>query len=194
MTCIVGLVNKDQVLIAGDSIGSDGRVMMERRDKKVFENGGMIFGVSGTYRGLQLLQYALTVPVYAEAIHGSVDKFMRTAFVEAVRACLKAGGEVVVTNAEDRTGVAALVGAFGRLWTIDGDFQVGEPDGGYYAAGAGYMVALGSLFSDHRGVATDDQMALGALQAAAHHTCHVRGPFTMATLDKKGAIKIGALE
>jgi len=117
------------------------------------------------------------------------------AFVEAVRACLKAGGEGATSNAEGKTGGGALGGAFGRLWTIDGDFQVGEPDGGYYAAGSGYMGALGSLWADSHGVVTDDQMALRALQAAAHHTCHVRGPFTMATLDVKGGkIAIGALE
>ena len=56
MTCIVGLNTGEKIMIAADRRGSDG-VTYGKFQSKVFKKDDFIFGVSGSYRVMQLLQY-----------------------------------------------------------------------------------------------------------------------------------------
>lgn len=90
MTCIVGLVEGNRVLMGGDSAGVAGLNLCVRADRKVFCNGPMVFGFTTSFRMGQLLRHALSVP----ARHPDVDieRFMVTTFIDAVRECLKSHG------------------------------------------------------------------------------------------------------
>ena len=50
MTCIVGLINKENksVTIGGDSSGLAGSDLTIRKDPKVFKNGDFIFGCTSS--------------------------------------------------------------------------------------------------------------------------------------------------
>jgi hypothetical protein len=64
MTCIVGLVESDRVLLAADSLASTSDWGRERLDKKIFFNGDYLLGVCGSYRAMQILQYHAVLPDY----------------------------------------------------------------------------------------------------------------------------------
>ena len=103
---------------------------------------------------------------------------MRTAFIDAVRTCLKAGGFSRKDN-EQESGGTFLVGVVGRLFRVDCDYQVGETLCGYDAVGSGEGIACGSL---HTSAALDmepEARVTAALSAAAEHSAGVRPPFNL---------------
>jgi ATP-dependent protease HslVU (ClpYQ) peptidase subunit len=176
MTAIVGLVHEGRVWIGGDSAASNSWTIHSRADAKVFRNGHAVFGTSGSIRAAQLVEHALVVP---DAIVGDVAKYMCTTFVDSVRECWKAGGAAQKLN-EVESGGIFLVGMFGRLFEIQGDYQVAEQIEPWTAIGSGKEVALGSLWSTAHVVGLRDQPGARvrlALQAAANYSIGVRGPF-----------------
>ena len=91
MTCIVGLTELGTVYIGGDSAGVNSRFDLAiRADQKVFINGPFVMGFTSSFRMGQLLRYKLTPPERYES--QDLYNFMVTAFIDAVRACLKTGG------------------------------------------------------------------------------------------------------
>lgn len=178
MTCIVGMVSAGAVHLGGDSAGVGGIELTVRADRKVFRNGDFIMGFTSSFRMGQLLHHAFTPP--KRHPDTDVEKFMVTAFVDAVRDCLKTGGYAEKHNEAERGGVF-LVGYAGRLFRIDSDYQVGEAVDGFDAVGSGERVALGALFASAR----DKPLAClqTALEAAEHFSSGVRGPFHFETLE-----------
>lgn len=178
MTCIVGVVDKGSVYIGGDSAGVAGWDLVIRRDAKVFRNGPFLFGFTSSFRMGQLLRYAFTPPEHPADM--DVDRYLSTAFVDAVRECLKAGGYAKKDNEKEEGGVF-LLGYRGRLLHIGSDYQVGEAFDGYDACGCGDSVARGALFA---GARLRPEMRLRtALLAAERWNNGVRGPFIVERLE-----------
>ncbi|MCO5071123.1 MAG: hypothetical protein M9944_07950 [Rhizobiaceae bacterium] len=176
VTCIVGLVEKGAVYIAGDSAGVVGLTLTVRADQKVFTNGEFVMGFTTSFRMGQLLRHAFTPPKRHPDV--SVEKFMVTDFINAVRECLQSGGYAEKHNGAERGGVF-LVGYSGRLFIVDSDYQVGEAADGFDAVGCGADIARGSLYSS----SGDPLKRLGvALDAAERFSAGVRRPFHYTTL------------
>jgi ATP-dependent protease HslVU (ClpYQ) peptidase subunit len=120
----------------------------------------------------QLLRWSFAPPKPDTA---RLDRFMVTEFVDAARAALKAGGWAK-KDSEQEEGGQWLVGVAGRLFEICGDYQVAEPTVGYAAIGCGGQIAHGAL---HATPTMPPRRRLQlALEAAAHHSAGVHGPFT----------------
>lgn len=180
MTCIVGLVDEGKVYIGGDSAGLAGWQLTHRKDAKVFRNGNFLLGFTSSFRMGQLLRYAFQppeCPIWDEVT--TVERYMATTFVDAVRDCLKAGGLARKDN-EVESGGHFLVGFQGRLFYIEGDYQVGESLDGYDACGCGADVALGTLYATPN-MQSKKRIEL-ALKAAEHHNGGVRAPFVIEVL------------
>lgn len=176
MTVIVGLVHKGRVHLGGDSAGVAGYQLTIRADRKVFRNGPYVFGFTTSFRMGQLLHHALKAPHPS----GDLDRFMVTTFVDALRTCLKDGGWAR-KDSEQEQGGTFLVGIHGRLFTIDSDYQCGEPADGYAAVGCGDELALGALHATATlGLRPRERLA-AALAAADHHSAGVAAPYTYAT-------------
>ncbi|WP_222594210.1 hypothetical protein [Kozakia baliensis] len=183
--------------IAADSIGSDGYNRSIRLDKKVFRLDDMIIGFTSSFRMGQILRYGLKPPFF----RGKMDamEYMVSHFIPAVRDALKSGGFLKTENGEERIG-CFMVGYEGRLFTIEGDLQVGENSLGFDAIGCGQDFALGSIFSaldlhfpgsvSHKDAkpetveaATAKIVARCAMRAASTFSAHVGGPIHMETLN-----------
>lgn len=171
MTCIVGVQHQGRVFIGGDSAGVAGYSISVRSDVKVFRNGPYVMGFCGSFRMGQLLHHAFDAPKPAAK---RLDRFMVTTFVDEARQCLYTGGFLTIKNSEE-TGGLFLVGVAGQLFQIDSDFQVGRLNDGYTAIGCGEDLALGSLYTS-AGMAPRKRVT-AALNAAAHHSAGVCGPF-----------------
>ena len=173
MTCIVGLIDRDNVYIGGDSAGTTSRFDIDTRaDKKVFRNGDFIFGFTSSFRMGQLLQYNFCPPKHDKDI--PVERYMVSVFIEAVRACLKEGGYATINNNEEFGGTF-LVGYEKRLFCVNDDFQVAEFTCGYTAIGCGYALALGSMYSTS--TMPPEERIRQALSASEKFNATVRGPF-----------------
>lgn len=173
MTCIAGVATEGRVYIGGDSAAVDPwHHLVLRRDRKVVRNGEFIIGFTTSYRMGQLLGYRLQVP--KRHPDRDVYTYMVCDFVDAVRSCLSDGGYAEKSNGRERGG-QFLVGYAGRLFFIDGDFQVGENSGGIDACGSGAQVAIGAL-AVNAGKPPRERV-MEALRAAEENISTVRSPF-----------------
>ena len=182
MTCIVGLVDNGKVYMGGDSAGVGGYDLTIRADQKVFRNGDFLMGFTSSFRMGQLLRYKLSPP----KLHSDDDlyQYMVVQFAEAVRTCLKDGGYAQNDKGEEHGGTF-LVGAKGRLFSIHGDYQVGEPQDPFYAVGCADNIALGAMYATQgKGMNPEERVRL-ALQAAERYSAGVRGPFAIECLEAK---------
>ena len=137
MTCIVGVVHKGRVWIGGDSAGVDGWALQVRADSKVFRRGPFVLGFTTSFRMGQLLRYGLQIPLHPP--HIEVEQWMATAFIDAVRECLKGGGFAQKKD-EQETGGTFLVGYRSHLFAVHDDYQVGQAIDGYDAIGSGAQI------------------------------------------------------
>jgi len=177
MTCIVGIIDKEnkRVIIGGDSAGVGGYDTWIRKDAKVFKVKKFIIGGTSSFRMLQLLRFSFKPPKRKKRVY----EYMCTDFVNELRKCLKKGGYARVDSNEE-SGGTFLVGYKGRLFRIEGDFQVGESVDAFDACGGGQSYALGSLETS-TGNAVD--RVTKALEVAEKRSAGVAGPFELLTND-----------
>jgi ATP-dependent protease HslVU (ClpYQ) peptidase subunit len=181
MTAVVGLVQSGTVYIGADSAGVAGMSLTVRADAKVFRKGRYLFGFTTSFRMGQLIRYALTLPEPA----GDLDAFMSTAFIDALRECLKTGGWAAKEN-EREEGGTFLVGVKGQLFAIYDDYQVAKAADGFAAVGCGDQIALGALFATAETELSPRRRVLRALTAAERFSAGVRGPFVCLKVPRKG--------
>ncbi len=177
MTCIAGIVEGSKVYIGGDSAGVSGYVVYHRSDPKVFRCGSFLIGFTTSFRMGQLLRYTFHAPELPEGM--DPFDYMVKLFVENLRECFKIGG-YAKKESDQESGGQFLVGYTGRLFSIESDYQVAELADGYAAVGSGAEVALGALYAT-QGADARKRITV-ALEAAAHFTAYVRGPFVIEEL------------
>ena len=175
MTCIVGLVHDDgSVWLGGDAAASTSHTVWVRKDSKVFVQGELILGFTGSYRSRDVLQYQTSMqqPKPGE----DVDRFMRTVFIDEVRGVFSRNGYLSKDDGKDQQHSRLLVGVRGRLFMVDSDFHVGEMETPFAAIGSGYSEAQGSLYST-RNVGEPQARLTEALNASSYYNPGVRPPF-----------------
>jgi ATP-dependent protease HslVU (ClpYQ) peptidase subunit len=183
MTCIVGFVEGNTVWMGGDSAGTNAWLdQCLYESPKVFKNGEMLIGTSGSARQGDLLRWALTVPDHDPRT--DVHKYMVTTFIDAVRTCFNAGGVAAKNNNVESMEGAFLVGYRGKLFVVYSDYQVRIPKQQFAAVGCGDQIAHGALFASNT---FGRDRAEIALRAAESFSAGVRGPFSIDKLEHEHA-------
>lgn len=172
MTAICAVTHDGKVWMGGDSSAVAGLTLTLRADPKVFTVGHFLIGYTSSFRMGQLLRWSLVPPAQGEGVDDA--RFMGTAFIDAVRECLKAGGMARKDN-EVEAGGDFLVGYRGQIWEVNSDYQVGQPLDRFAAVGSGQDVCLGALHATPS-LAPAKRIRL-ALRAAERFNAGVRGPF-----------------
>lgn len=173
MTAIAGVAQGGKVWIGADSAGVADWALTIQRAPKVFLRGPYIIGYSSSFRMGQILEHSFEPPAPPRR-RGQLARFMVVNFVDALRAAFKTAGWG--TNKDGREwGGFFLVGARGRLFRIEDDFQVSEAADCFDAVGCGSELARGALYAT-RGQAPRKRVDL-ALRAAERCNAGVRGPF-----------------
>lgn len=177
MTCIVGVISGERVVIGADSCGASSYDMTIRKDAKVFTVDEFIIGGTDSFRMLQLLQFHLDVPTRCPDM-GHFEYMVRC-FVPAVRTCLKDGGFASKTS-EAESGGQFIVGYQGHLYKIYSDYQVEESVDPFAACGCGEKYALGALHVLYQQYTGRPAYCVNlALATAEKFSCGVRGPFNV---------------
>jgi ATP-dependent protease HslVU (ClpYQ) peptidase subunit len=189
MTCIVGLENKGTIYIGSDSAISDENAIgsLATNEKSFILNDEFILGCCGSIRTTQVLHYGFKPPIKK---NDSNDMgYLVIDFVDSLREILKDKATIYSENSTEtliETGL--LLGFNACLYTIDTDMQVSRCDDGYAAMGSGDMLALGALYATkHLGLKPEERIKT-ALEAATHHSCHVRPKFHILKLPRKSKI------
>lgn len=185
MTCVIALIDGNKVYLGGDGAASEDKtgLIVQRVDPKVFKVGQFGIGFVDSFRMGQILQYNWTPPIYKPTLnHKSLDKFMKTKFVDSVKEAFKENGfgnfsQSTEEGDEGGTFIIAVQGT-GRIFTMDPDFHIGECDVMYMAEGSGQQVALGSLYSTTN-IKSPRKRVRMALEASSKFIMTVRPPFTI---------------
>jgi len=149
MTCVVGYIDHGNktMYMGADSCGSNHYMHQNRVDPKVFKKGKMLFGFTSSFRMGNLLRFKLNI-LSRTAKKGQKKKdlyeYMCTDFIDSVIKCLQENNYAKLEHNVVRGGVF-LVATEGRLFCIEGDFQVGEVRDHYQSVGLGDGHALGAL-------------------------------------------------
>lgn len=181
MTCIAAVIDEDgTVWMGGDSAGVDENFGLGiGREEKVWENDGILFGASGSFRVSQVLRWHFEVP----PPNPKEDhlKYLTGPFVDAMRSALEAAGSLETWEEDSTEGMGGclLIAYQGRVFEIMEDFGVSELVHGYGAVGCGGSLAWGSLASsEYFDVSAKERVEL-ALDAAERHNAGVRGPMVI---------------
>jgi hypothetical protein len=190
MTAIAGFVHDGVVWMGGDSAAVAGYDVNITVQPKVFVRHSawsttnpagqpFLFGYTSSFRMGQLLEYSLEIPERQSGV--SVEKYLATSFVNAVRTTMKEGGWAEKRSEQESAG-CFLIGYAGRLFRMNSDYCFTESAHGYDAVGCGSELAMGALFvlqSDpvvRTSLAPEKRLRI-ALQAAQRHSGGVAGPF-----------------
>ena len=179
MTCIVGIAKDGCVWIGGDSAGVSGHQLTIRRDPKVFRVGELLIGFTSSFRMGQALMFGWTPPRLTD--RDDLFAWMCTEFIDSVRARFGAAGFRHTEHGVERGG-EFLVGVRGRLFCVEGDFQVREAVSGFDAVGCGEDIARGVLyyatnFLNRDGRENPEEDLFRALSAASALSGWVSAPF-----------------
>lgn len=190
MTCIVGYIEKQTVVIGGDSAGVSGLSIHKRKDAKVFQNGPFIMGFTSSFRMGQLLMSSSFKPPKQGKEQSDYD-YMITTFINAVKDCYKQGGYTLKYRDGDDKGGTFLVGYKGVLYMVEDDFQVAIHHDNYIAIGCGSELAEGAMYALEQVTSTElsavDKIKI-ALSAAANFSGGVEPPFNFVEMSKKNSI------
>lgn len=158
--------------MGGDSASTGDWETDKTRLKKVFNRGQFLIGYSTSFRMGQILQYKLVVKEQTD--DQSDLEYLSTTFIDAARACLKAGGFRKTEN-EQEEGGEFLVGYKDKLYTVGPDFQVNTNTDGFTAIGCGANFALGNMWGSSN--KSPEKRVKQALKAAGHFSNGVCGPY-----------------
>lgn len=190
MTCIVGIIDKDRVIIGGDSAGVAGLNVTIRKDTKVFKNGPFIMGFTSSFRMGQLLMSSKFKPPKQKLRQSDYD-YMITDFIDCIRTLFKTSGYSKINNNEEEGGTF-LVGYKGGLYDVQDDFQVGISVAEYNVCGCGVYYAKGSLYTS-KNIADATDRVTKALETAAHFSGGVCPPFNYVSMRKSESAKLAKL-
>jgi len=178
MTCIVGLVDRNVVWLAGDSAATSGSgAQTIIGDKKVFKVGSFIFGVCGSPKVMDAIKYRLELPQRPKDVD---DRgFIGSTFADAFKTALDAGGCVE----GDQFSGEVLVGYNGGLYRIQGNFQVITSSDRFAAVGSGADIALGAMHSNET-LRDPKKRLFNALEASTRNNATVRPPYSVVSVKK----------
>ena len=180
MTCIVAIAQNGTVYMGSDHAASDEKSgwIMARKEPKCFKVGQYAVAFTDSFRMGQILQYSWNPPKYIPTkTNSGLDKFLRTKFIDSIKAAFKDNGYGYIGGTDEDTGGIFIVGLEGRIFTIDEDFHVGENIVNYMAEGSGAMFALGALHAT-KNQKNPKLRIKAALEAASEFSMSVSAPYT----------------
>ena len=192
MTCIIGFADRDSGVswIGGDSLGSNGYTKSTEVPSKVFRNDifkNVLIGGTTSFRHLDLLKYS-------EGLFDEVDwykkteidhKFMVTKFIPKTISLFRNG---VIGETEINRGGNFIVATPAKIFEIQNDYSVLEPELGICAVGCGRDVAMGSLLTTRAFDISPQEKIIKALEAAEQYCCGVQRPFHILCTDGRDGI------
>lgn len=185
MTCIVGLVGKKGVYIAGDSQSStEWNKRYDGGSKTGVLEETVVYGYCGSGRFGQILEYHMD-NLKSPPLGKDEARWVVRDFIPHLRAATEDHGHLhVYHNVEEFGPSAFLLGVRGRLFCIESDFSVNEHVMPYEAVGSGAEVAMGVLHGELGDIyepihdAKLPMLAEKAISAAANLTLYVGGDIT----------------
>lgn len=140
MSVVVAVKEKNQIVMACDSLASGDSGPNFRAGSKIFHKGPCMIGFVGDYRLARIFEFDVAAPKRRTGpklriVHDLANAY-RTIVLERTHIDTDNGAEIYNNF---------LVALGGQLFMIDGNFGALEIDEDFYAIGAGSQYAIGAL-------------------------------------------------
>jgi len=171
MTCIAVVrdVANNKIWMAGDRGISDDNTLSVCSSPKVWKKEGYLFGYAGSMDGDRIKH--LFVPPEYEG-RGSVDKFMYSRFLKALRKFYEEWWVDTSTTSD----FGMIICVRGKIYEHNAsDMSLTQYEQDYLAMGSGGDLALGSLYSTQK-QKDARKRAVQAVSAAITHSSTCKGP------------------
>jgi len=164
MTTVVAVQGDGFVVLGTDSrissVDSDGYVSrintVSSNMSKIAQVNGMLIGVAGDVRAINLISYSFVVPPAPHSLKGKkLDEYVTNKFIPTLRNCFETNGyspppkESAEHIAEQGSEILLAVNA--TVYQIDNDYSWCNDASGLYAIGTGGQYAVGALAALVRG-------------------------------------------
>jgi ATP-dependent protease HslVU (ClpYQ) peptidase subunit len=144
MTTVIAVQTEDDVILGWDSLATRSNEKMTLVEPKVWCRGGIIFGVSGTTRAMDLL-YCIDFPEYDGT---DARAWIITRIVPLIQAVLKENGQAALWDAEDgHADMGLILVVDGTAFVLDSLLSPSSTYEGIYTLGSGGDYARGALFA-----------------------------------------------
>jgi ATP-dependent protease HslVU (ClpYQ) peptidase subunit len=172
VTIVIGIPHDGRVYLGADTQATGDNTIRRHHEPKVWRAAGMVFGLAGSPRERQIIQYATTIPPRSGKLHA----WLCTDFVAAIRRARRSSGYDEMDGDGTECGPNMMIGVEGRLFVMYSDYQVSEfPLGA--AIGSAEDVALGAMFATRGSKMAPRRRVEVALQAACTHDTYCSPPF-----------------
>lgn len=182
MTCIVGIKTKDNVFIGGDTFASNGFTGRQTLRPKVFKKDGFLYGVCGSFRIIQLLEFTYNTP--KRNIGETTNDYIYGKISEDVRSVLKNGGDVITKDGIDKMQGDFLFAYDNRLFIMQSDFSILETVSNYAATGSGEYHAEASLYSTEGIIKDPRERIKKAIICASNYVLSVNDKIDILSLNE----------
>jgi len=147
VTCVVVIKDSDTIVMGADRSVLINDEIYINKHPKIFTVKNMLIGVSGDWRGANLIQYSMNVPNIE-----NVDEmqYLVGYFVPSMQKIFRASCYTSSESCKEFCDSRLLVVINSRIFRIGADYSVTEFEDGYAAIGTGAPYALGSIFSTIR--------------------------------------------
>ena len=198
MTTIVGIQGEGFAVIGVDSqvsaIDENGyssqTSIMRTGTGKIAQVNKYLLGAAGDVRAINLLHHAFHPPAPPMATGVTLDKFMTTKFIAALRLCFDENGYTATEtptkqHAEQNSTIVVVVNAV--IYVFENDYSWTAEDSGLYSIGSGATYALGamSVLQKKNPTMTDcKKLALRGLATASKWDAYTGSPFKIHIQEK----------
>lgn len=166
MTIVAAIETKEGTHFGCDAAGSSKGFIASYKQKKIFRNGPFIFGVSGSFRLMQIIQWMKIVD--------DGESLCLSKFVLDLKAILRESEMFNGDSSESLPG-SVLFSMNGKLYEMQNDWSILRSEAGYSAIGSGDAYVYGSFFSTER-MDPKERIRI-AMKASAKYDPNVQGPF-----------------
>lgn len=181
MTCIVALKTRDKIIFGGDGRVAVGGEVHSLKHPKVWEKFGMLWGVAGNLRVMNIIQHHITIPKREYDSSLSAEKFANKVVLRELRETFRELEFMKYDGGAEYINSRILFTVDGHIFFLDTDMSVTEFSSDYCSIGTGAPYALGSLYTTENWGLSGEERVHKALLCAGNFSEMVAPPYNFVT-------------
>lgn len=175
MTVIVGLKTDKEVFLASDSAGSNsyvkddyGSKLFIKKLKRSYQKPiDIAIGFTDCYRAGAVLGHIFEPPCWN--LDTPLTTYLNSSFISALKQTFRENEVLLEKQNELPVGYNFLLAAAGRLFIVESNFAILEPQSGYASVGSGREYAIGALYATE-GIKSHTMRLHTAVEAAMKYS------------------------
>jgi len=148
MTAIAAIIDKKnkRTYLASDSMGSNEHTGHNYKDTKLFKNNHISIAGCGSYRGIQILKYHFSPRAFQ--VSETIENYVYRYLVDEIRNTFKNNGLLKKDNdVESVTNVRFILAIGDRIFNLQNDLSIIEPENMFCASGSGEYHVESSIYT-----------------------------------------------